>query len=75
MNFSYRPEWSIEEATPDYAKSKERSITPTALIYPQNRRGSSTNCACRSTVHYSGHAPRPMTAQSDRRFHAIVNAV
>jgi hypothetical protein len=51
MNFSYRPEWSMEKATPDYAKSKAGSITPTALIYRQNLQASSINCACRGAVH------------------------
>jgi hypothetical protein len=37
MNFSYRPEWSMEEATPDYAKPKAAVISPAALIYERIR--------------------------------------
>jgi len=32
------------------------------------------HCACQGTVHYTGHAPRRMTGQSEHRFQAIVNS-
>jgi hypothetical protein len=37
MSFSYRPEWSMEEATPDYAKPKAAVMSPAALIYERIR--------------------------------------
>jgi hypothetical protein len=42
-NFSFRPEWSMEEATPDYAKPKATAIAPTALIYERNPKPASIN--------------------------------